>query len=69
MIVALEWFSVSLTCLSTVLLGDKKRLGWAVAVLGNVCWIAWAVMIDAVGVVFVNLLLAALGIRNWLGWK
>lgn len=49
--------------------GDKKRLGWALGILGEAYWIVYAVWINQPGLIVGALVYAGMYVRNFLKWK
>lgn len=58
---------LGLTCMW--LAGSGKRIGWGLAVLGQVAWIAFAIVFEAYGFIFSGLAYAIVHARNWWRWR
>lgn len=59
-------------CLWGVLLlwiaGDKKRLGWALGILGEAFWVVYAVWLHQWGLILGAVMYAAIYARNFVKW-
>lgn len=51
------------------LVGDKKRLGWALGMLGEVFWLAYAIVFRQYGFVIGAFIYGGIYLRNYLKWR
>jgi hypothetical protein len=57
-----------LTFTGLYLIGNKKKLGFIIASSGNLLWIVLGISIQAVGLIFANIVIIILYVRGYLKW-
>lgn len=64
----LDWLAMGLTFAAIYLLGSKRRSGFAVMMLGNLCWSIIGIWADSLAMVIANLGFFSMNVRGYLKW-
>jgi hypothetical protein len=64
-----DWFAMTFTLCAIYLLGDKKRAGFIVMILGNSCWIAVGYMSSSLAMMIANVGFLAMNLRGFIRWS
>lgn len=65
----LPWLLSVLTIYSAFLAGDKKPAAWTVGIANQVLWAAWIIASGTWGMAPMNVVLAAIFVRNFIKWR
>ncbi len=65
---SLDWVASLLTLLGMIYIGNKKRIGFIIAIVSNIIWIIFAIKMHSDGMVFLNIILAVIYIRSYIQW-
>jgi len=63
-----DLIATAITFLGIYQLGNKKRIGFIMTLIGNLMWLAFGVMTSSLGILIANLGLAMLNIRGYYKW-
>jgi hypothetical protein len=63
-----DWVAMCLTFSAIYLLGSKKRGGFLVMMVGNLCWCAIGLWADSYAMVIANLGFFSMNVRGFLKW-
>lgn len=66
------WWSVVLTALaltSTVLIGNKRTIGWAIASTSQILWVAYAMVTEQWAFIISAVLFGIMNARNYRRWR
>lgn len=50
------------------LVGDKRRVGWMLGVIGEVAWLPYAIWIRQYGLMLACAIYGGVYLRNWFKW-
>jgi len=64
----LDWLAMALTFTAIYLLGNKSRIGFAVMMVGNLCWAAIGLWAHSYAMVLANLGFFSMNVRGYLKW-
>lgn len=67
-----QWPSLGLSiwgCIVFYLAGEKKRVAWALGVVGQLFWLSYAIWLSQWGLLIGCGLYGASYIRNWIRWR
>ena len=67
-----QWWSWLLSAMGVAgiwLAGSRKRSGWAIGLVSEVVWIAYAVLTRQYGFILGALAYGFVQVRNWLAWS
>lgn len=64
----LPWLLSPVSICSMILTGKRLRSGWALTVIGQLFWIAWAVGIHQWALLPLELIVLLVALRNWRSW-
>ena len=64
----LDWLAMALTFVAIHLLGDKRRSGFGVMIVGNVSWIAVGFTSASVAMIVANAVFIAMNVRGFVKW-
>jgi len=64
----LGWIGNVLILVALYLLGYKNRVGWLFSIVGNLFWCAYALQLQMMDVLFIDLLSLILASHNYLKW-
>jgi len=65
----IDWLAMCLTFLAIYLLGNKSRLGFAVMMLGNLCWAAIGLWAESYAMLLANIGFFAMNVRGFARWS
>ncbi len=63
-----DWVAMCMTFLAIYLLGSKRRAGFAIMILGNLCWSAIGIWAQSYAMVIANLSFLAMNVRGYVKW-
>ncbi|NBV42081.1 hypothetical protein EBR96_04855 [bacterium] len=66
---ALDWIGMSFTFLSMHYVGERKPIGFAMGMIGNVFWVIFGLLAQSWGVVIGNIVLFGLNFKGHRRWK
>ena len=64
-----DWLAMGLTFLAIYLLGNKSRYGFAVMMLGNLCWAAIGMWAHSYAMVLANIGFFGMNVRGFARWS
>ena len=64
-----DWLAMCLTFVAIYLLGNKSRFGFAVMMLGNLCWAAIGIWAHSYAMRFANLGFFVMNVRGFARWS
>jgi hypothetical protein len=64
-----DWLAMVCTLCAIYLLGDKKRAGFMVMILGNSCWIAVGYLSSSLAMMIANVVFLAMNLRGHRRWS
>ena len=64
-----DWLAMILTLIGIYLLGDKKRVGFMVHILGNFLWAILGIMTMSIALMIANVVYLFFNIRGYQKWK
>ena len=64
-----DWLAMCLTFSAIYLLGNKSRYGFAVMMLGNLCWAAIGVWAQSYAMLLANVGFFAMNVRGFAKWS
>ena len=65
----IDILAMLITFTGIYLIGNKKRYGFVIALIGNIIWVALGVWVQSIGLLFANLVIIVLYLRNYIKWK
>lgn len=65
----IDILAMALTFIGLILIGNKNKFGFIFALLGNSIWIVLGFWIGSFGLLFANLVLIIIYIRNFIKWN
>jgi hypothetical protein len=65
----IDILAMILTFTGIYLIGNKKRYGFIIALLGNIIWVSLGVWVQSIGLIFANFVIVILYVINYLKWK
>ena len=65
----IDILAMFLTFSGIYLIGNKKKFGFLVALLGNVIWVSLGFWVQSFGLIFANFVIVLLYLRNYIRWK
>ena len=68
-IVYLPYLLSLVTVYTTLLAGNKNKLGWIIATINQFLWLIWILAVGAYGLLIGNILLTIICFRNYLKWE
>ena len=69
LIKVLPWILSLNTIVMNIMVGNKHRRSWALGLVGQVLWLVWIILVEAWGLIPLNLALWVIYIRNHIKWK
>ena len=63
-----DWSAVGLTFAAIYLLGNRRRMGFLVMMLGNLCWSAMGIWAGSYAMVIANLGFFSMNVRGYVKW-
>lgn len=66
---ALSWVGCALLLYGLKLIGDKKRVGFWVALAGEALWIVWGIIGGAWALVAMSVVISVMYVRAIWAWK
>jgi hypothetical protein len=63
-----DWAAMCMTFLAIYLLGSKRRVGFTIMILGNLCWSAIGIWAQSYAMVIANLGFLAMNVRGYVKW-
>jgi hypothetical protein len=63
-----DWAAMLLTLLAIYMLGDKRRLGFVVMIVGNLSWVVVGVLAESLAMIVANLIFGAMNVRGIVKW-
>ena len=64
-----DWLAMCLTFSAIYLLGNKSRYGFAVMMLGNLCWAAIGLWAQSYAMLLANVGFFAMNVRGFAKWS
>ena len=64
----LDWLAMALTFTAIYFLGNKSRIGFAVMMVGNLCWAIIGLWAHSYAMVLANLGFFSMNVRGYLKW-
>jgi hypothetical protein len=65
----LDWVATGFSVLSIYFIGDGRRIGFTLGIIGAVLWAAFNVFAHSVAGTLLNVLLFGLFFRGYMKWK
>ena len=65
----LDWIAGAFTLWAIHALGEQKRSGFVLMIVGNACWIALGVLTDLWGMIILNVVFVFMNLRGYSRWK
>lgn len=65
----IDWLAMCLTFSAIYLLGNKRREGFVIMILGNLCWTSIGMWAHSYAMVIANLGFLAMNVRGFLRWS
>ena len=65
----IDWLAMFLTFSAIYLLGNKSRSGFAVMMVGNLCWAAIGVWAHSYAMLLANIGFFAMNVRGFAKWS
>lgn len=69
LIEVLPWLLSLNTIVMNIMVGNKNKWSWALGLAGQVLWLVWILMVEAWGLIPLNLALWVIYIRNHIKWR
>lgn len=69
MVALLAWLALAFELSGNWLIGDKRRWGFVVKVLGSLAWLAVAVLSGIHGLIAASILGGLISVRNFVHWR
>lgn len=63
-----DWAAMAFTFLAIYLLGNKSRMGFAVMMCGNACWMVVGLLTASIALVIANAVFLLMNVRGWIRW-
>ncbi len=64
-----DWAAMALTLVAIYLLGDRRRMGFVLMILGNACWVVLGVLTGSLAMILANLVFAGMNVRGLVKWS
>ena len=64
----LDWVAMVLTFFAIYSLGNKRRYGFCVMMVGNICWVVLGFKFQSLGMILANLIFFAMNLRGFFRW-
>ncbi len=65
----IDILAMFITFTGIYLIGNKKRYGFIIALIGNLIWVILGFWIQSVGLIFANIVIILIYIRNYIKWN
>lgn len=65
----LDWIAMVLTFFAIYSLGNKRRYGFVIMMLGNTCWMILGLKFQSLGMILANGIFFAMNLRGVILWK
>jgi hypothetical protein len=65
----IDWIGIMFSMLATYYLGQKRKRGFLIGMLGNVAFIGFGIMAQSAANVVANGTYFLLNVRGWIRWK
>lgn len=63
-----DWAAMAFTFLAIYLLGNKSRMGFAVMMCGNACWMVVGILTASIALIVANAVFFLMSFRGWFRW-
>jgi hypothetical protein len=64
----LDWIAMLLTFGSIYWIGERRRMGFVLGMIGNMFWFAFGIFADSPATLVANLIIFLLNLRGYLKW-
>jgi hypothetical protein len=64
-----DWAAMALTLLAIYMLGDKRRMGFVIMIIGNLSWVVVGILADSLAMILANLIFGAMNVRGIVKWS
>lgn len=64
-----DWVATVLTMIAIYLLGNKRKVGFVIMILGNLCWVALGVIVHSIALVIANVVFIIMNLRGFVKWS
>ena len=64
-----DWVATALTMLAIYLLGNKRKEGFVIMIIGNLCWVALGLIVHSIAMVIANVVFIVMNLRGFMKWS